>query len=82
MNPLNPSDSGQYDNYGRETPKRNRNPETAWSKKRTAKIVLSVLAIAAISAGITIGVTKSKKKSNTVQVLNFVLKKKTSQVYW
>ena len=74
MNPLNPRDSiqfdtydrgtnsGQYDTYDRGTPNRNRNPETAWSKKRTAKIVLSVLAIAAISAGITIGVTKSKRK--------------------
>ena len=87
MDNLNPRDSGQYDTYNRGTnsgqydiyhrgtPNRNRNPETAWSKKRIATIISSVLVVAAISAGITIGVTKGKRKSNTVQVLNFVLKK-------
>ena len=54
-------DSGEYTEYTSNVPNMNRTPESAWSKKRTATILLSVLSIAAISAGITIGVMKGRK---------------------
>ena len=54
------SDSGEYTEYTPNVPNMNRTPETAWSMTRTAKIVLSVLSIAAISAGIAVGVMKGR----------------------
>ena len=55
--------SNEYTTYTPNTPIMNREPETACSKTRTAIILLSVFSIAAVSAGITIGVTKGKGKS-------------------
>ena len=55
------SDSGEYTEYTSNVPNMNRTPESAWSITRTAKILLSVLFIAAISAGITVGVMKGNK---------------------
>ena len=55
--------SNEYTPYTPNTPIMNREPETACSKSRTTIILLSVFAIAAVSAGITIGVTKGKGKS-------------------
>ena len=52
--------SNEYTPYTPNTPIMNREPETACSKSRTTIILLSVFAIAAVSAGITIGVTKGK----------------------
>ena len=54
-------DSGEYTEYTSNVPNMNRSPESAWSMTRTAKILLSVLSIAAISAGITFGVIKGRK---------------------
>ena len=56
------SDSGEYTEYTPNVPNMNRTPETAWSKTRTAIILLSIFAVGAISAGITIGVMKGRKK--------------------
>ena len=55
------SNSGEYTTYTPNVPNMNRTPESAWSKTRTAIILLSVLTIGAISAGITIGVMKGRK---------------------
>ena len=56
------SDSREYTEYTPNVPDMNRTPETAWSKTRTAIILLSIFAVGAISAGITIGVMKGRKK--------------------
>ena len=55
------SDSGVYTEYTSNVPNMNQSPESAWGMTRTAKKLLSVLSIAAISAGITVGVMKGKK---------------------
>ena len=52
------SDSGEYTEYTSNVPNMNRSPESAWSMTRIAKILLSVLSIAAISAGTAVGVMK------------------------
>ena len=60
------SDSREYTEYTPNVPDMNRTPETAWSKTRTAIILLSIFAVGAISAGITIGVMKGRKKKLSV----------------